>query len=50
MQFKRRDLYDGRLVALFLDATFLDVQPDGAKEGVLIGCASPTTSSACCCR
>ncbi|MBV9414919.1 MAG: transposase, partial [Solirubrobacterales bacterium] len=35
-QFKRRDLYDVRMVALFLDATFLAVRPDGPKEGVLI--------------
>ena len=35
-QFKRRDLYGIRLVALFLDATFLAVRPDGPKEGVLI--------------
>jgi putative transposase len=35
-QFKRRDLYDIRLVALFLDATFLAVRPDGPKEGVLL--------------
>jgi putative transposase len=34
--FCRRDLYDIRLVALFLDATFLAVRPDGPKEGVLI--------------
>ena len=34
-QFKRRDLYDIRLVALFLDATFLAVRPSGPKEGVL---------------
>jgi len=34
--FKRRDLYDTRLVALFLDATFLAVRPDGPKEGVLV--------------
>jgi transposase-like protein len=33
---KRRDLYDVRVVALFLDATFLAVRPDGPKEGVLI--------------
>ena len=38
-QFKRRDLYDIRLVALFLDATFLAVRPDGPKEGVLIAWA-----------
>src|SRR4030095_4969769 len=37
-QFKRRDLYDVRLVALFLDATFIAVRHDGPKEGVLGGC------------
>ena len=36
-QFKRRDLYDIRLAALFLDATFLAVRPDGPKQGVLVG-------------
>jgi putative transposase len=35
-QFRRRDLYDIRLAALFLDATFLAVRPDGPKEGVLV--------------
>jgi putative transposase len=35
-QFCRRDLYDIKLVALFLDATFLAVRPDGPKEGVLV--------------
>ena len=35
-QFKRRDLYDTHLVALFLDATFIAVRPDGPKEGVLV--------------
>jgi putative transposase len=34
--FKRRDLYEIRLVALFLDATFIAVRPDGPKEGVLV--------------
>jgi putative transposase len=34
--FKRRDLYDVHLVALFLDATYLAVRPDGPKEGVLV--------------
>ena len=33
--FKRRDLYDIKLVALFLDAIFLNVRPNGPKEGVL---------------
>jgi putative transposase len=35
-QFKRRDLYDAHLVALFLDATFISVRPSGPKEGVLV--------------
>jgi putative transposase len=35
-QFKRRDLYDIQLAALFLDAVFLCVCPDGPKEGVLV--------------
>jgi putative transposase len=35
-QFRRRDLYTVRLAALFLDATFLAVRPDGPKEGVLV--------------
>jgi len=35
-RFKRRDLYQVRLVALFLDAVFLSVRPDGPKEGVLV--------------
>ncbi len=34
--FKRRDLYDVHLVALFLDAVFLSVRPEGPKEGVLV--------------
>ena len=34
--FKRRDLYDVQMVALFLDAVFLPVRPDGPKEGVLV--------------
>jgi putative transposase len=35
-RFKRRDLYDVGLAALFLDAIFLPVRPDGPKEGVLV--------------
>src|SRR3954462_7757828 len=35
-QFKRRDLYDVGLAALFLDAVFLSVRPHGPKEGVLV--------------
>jgi putative transposase len=35
-QFKRRDLYDVGLAALFLDAVFLSVRPEGPKEGVLV--------------
>jgi putative transposase len=34
--FTRRDLYDIQIVALFLDAVFLPVRPDGPKEGVLV--------------
>jgi putative transposase len=34
--FGRRDLYDIRLAALFLDAVFLSVRRDGPKEGVLV--------------
>jgi putative transposase len=34
--FKRRSLYEVRLVALFLDATFISVRPSGPKEGVLV--------------
>ena len=34
--FKRRDLYEIRVVALFLDATFIAVRHDGPKEGVLV--------------
>ena len=33
---KRRDLYEVRLAALFLDAPYLAVRPDGPKEGVLV--------------
>jgi putative transposase len=35
-QFRRRDLYDIQLTALFVDAVFLSVRPDGPKEGVLV--------------
>jgi putative transposase len=35
-QIKRRDLYQVQLAALFLDAVFLSVRPDGPKEGVLV--------------
>jgi transposase-like protein len=34
--FKRRDPYEVRLVALFLDATFIAVRHDGPKEAVLV--------------
>jgi putative transposase len=34
--FRHRDLYDIHLVALFLDATFIAVRPDGPKEGVQV--------------
>jgi putative transposase len=35
-QFKRRDLYDVQVAALFCDAVFLAVRPEGPKEGVLV--------------
>jgi transposase-like protein len=35
-RFRRRDLYDVRLIALFLDATFIAVRPNGPKEGVQV--------------
>src|SRR5947207_3816047 len=35
-RFRRRDLYGIGLVALFLDATFIAVRPDGPKEGVQV--------------
>jgi putative transposase len=35
-RFRRRDLYDIRLIALFLDATFISVRPNGPKEGVQV--------------
>jgi transposase-like protein len=35
-RFRRRDLYEIRLVALFLDATFIAVRPNGPKEGVQV--------------
>lgn len=34
--FKRRDLYEVGLAALFLDAVYLPVRPNGPKEGVLV--------------
>src|SRR4051812_48652444 len=34
--FGRRDLYEIKLAALFVDATFLAVRHDGPKEGVLV--------------
>jgi putative transposase len=35
-QFKLRDLYGIQLAALFLDAVFVSVRPNGPKEGVLV--------------
>jgi transposase-like protein len=35
-RFRRRDLYGIGLTALFLDATFIAVRPDGPKEGVQV--------------
>ena len=49
-RFRRRDLYEIRLVALFLDATFIAVRPDGPKEGVQVAWGSPTRASGSCWR
>ena len=35
-RFRRRDLYEIRLTALSLDATFICVRPNGPKEGVQV--------------
>jgi hypothetical protein len=45
--FKRRDLYGVALVALFLDAVFLAVRPDGPKEGCSSRGDSTRTASGC---
>ena len=49
-QFKRRDLYDIKLVALFLDATFLAVRPDGPRRACRSHGGSPRRASGCCWR
>jgi transposase-like protein len=49
-QFRRPDLYEVQLAALFLDAVLLSVRPDGPKEGGLVAWASPKTASGCCVR
>jgi hypothetical protein len=41
MRFKRRDLYDTGLVALFVDAPYLALRRDWPKEGVLVACSPP---------
>jgi transposase-like protein len=45
--FKRRDLYEVQLAALFLDAVFLSVRPNGPKEGVLVGMAREVDRALC---
>jgi Transposase, Mutator family len=47
-QFKRRDLYDVQVAALFLDAVFLAVRPDGPRRACWSPGALPRTASACC--
>jgi transposase-like protein len=44
--FERRDLYELRLVALFLDATFIAVRPNGPRRACWWRGASPRTASA----
>ena len=45
--FKRRDLYEIRPVAPFLDATFIAARPDGPREGGQVAWGSPRTTSVC---
>ena len=47
-QFKRRDLYEVQLAALFLDAVFLSIRPHGPKEGVLFAWGFTERASGCC--
>jgi putative transposase len=47
-QFKRRDLYDIGLAALFLDAVFLSVRPMGPRRACWWPGASPSRASGCC--
>jgi transposase-like protein len=47
-QFKRRELYDVCLVALFLDSTYLAVRPDGPEEGVLVAWGFTGDGERCC--
>jgi hypothetical protein len=47
---ERRDLYDIRLAALFLDAVSLSVRRDGPKEPSWSPGGSPKRASACCFR
>jgi transposase-like protein len=47
-QFKRRDLYDVDLAALFLDAVFLSVRPTGPRRACWSPGASPRRVNGCC--
>jgi putative transposase len=48
--FKRRDLYEVRLAALFLDAVFLSVRPTGPRRACWSPGASPSRANGCCSR
>ena len=48
--FGRRDLYEIRLLALFLDATFLAVRRMGPRKGRWPHGGSPREANACCYR
>ena len=48
--FKRHDLYDVQLAALFVDAVFLSVRPEGPRRACWSPGASPRRASACFCR
>jgi putative transposase len=47
-RFRRRDLYEIRLIALFLDATFIAVRPNGPKEGMQVAWGSQRMANASC--
>jgi hypothetical protein len=45
--FKRRDLYEIRVAALFLDAVFLSVRPDGPRRASWSLGGSPKRARGC---
>ena len=49
-RFKRRDLYEVKLAAVFLDAPYLAVRPKGPRRACWSPGASPNRASECCWR